>query len=138
MVSMEERLAKSAKAKKSETSIRKSKKSKRAKTAGKKTKVRRNLCLLTCIKPQNLDEEKAKFFQSNFTYNPQFKYEYPASETILARFSKASAKYLPQVSLRRCFFLRVFCNLFLVVEQNLVSLSQIIWKTFFCFIKSNA
>jgi len=100
MVSMEERLAKSAKAKKSQSSNRKNKKSKRAKTAGgsSKTKVRRNLCLLTCIKPQNLDEEKAKFFQSNFTYNPQFKYEYPASENILTRFSKASSQYIPQVS----------------------------------------
>ena len=100
MVSMEERLARSAKAKKSQNSNRKSKKSKRAKTAAglSKPKVRRNLCLLTCIKPQNLDEEKAKFFQSNFTYNPQFKYEYPANENILKRFSKASSKYVPQVS----------------------------------------
>ena len=95
---MEERLARSAKAKKNQSG--KNKKSKRAKTAaGNKTKVRRNLCLLTCIKPQNLEEEKQKFMKSGYTYNPQFKYEYPASENILARFSKPSSQYIPQVSL---------------------------------------
>lgn len=99
MASMEERLAKSTKARKNlNKSKSKNKKSKRAKTAGSKTRIRKNLCLLTCIKPQNLEQEKAKFMKSGYTYNPQFKYEFPASESVLARHNKPSSQYIPQVN----------------------------------------
>ncbi|XP_061074527.1 putative tyrosine carboxypeptidase MATCAP2 [Conger conger] len=56
----------------------------------------RKLCILTAIKPSNVDKEKAKFFKSDFTYNPQFEYSNPASPLVLDRHSNASDKFLTQ------------------------------------------
>ncbi|KAJ8415936.1 hypothetical protein AAFF_G00404930 [Aldrovandia affinis] len=56
----------------------------------------RKLCILTAIKPFNVDKEKAKFFKSDFTYNPQFEYSNPASPLVLARHNNASDKFLTQ------------------------------------------
>ena len=101
MVSMEKRLAKSTKTKNSlRKSKSKSQKSKRPKTAESKLRIKRNLCLLTCVKPKNVEEEKLKFMRSGYKYNPQFKYEFPASENVLARHNKPSSQYVPQVSLK--------------------------------------
>lgn len=57
----------------------------------------KKICILTAVKPSNLDKEKAKFFKSNFTYNPQFEYNNPVSPVILARYSNASDRFLTQV-----------------------------------------
>ncbi|KAJ8354488.1 hypothetical protein SKAU_G00220550 [Synaphobranchus kaupii] len=56
----------------------------------------RKLCILSAIKPTNVDKEKAKFFKSDFTYNPQFEYSNPVSPLVLARHSNASDKFLTQ------------------------------------------
>ncbi|PKU26980.1 hypothetical protein llap_22716 [Limosa lapponica baueri] len=55
------------------------------------------LCLLTAIKPSNVEKEKMKFFNSDFTYNPQFEYENPALPNVLAKHSHASDRFLKQV-----------------------------------------
>ncbi|XP_054240963.1 putative tyrosine carboxypeptidase MATCAP2 [Indicator indicator] len=54
------------------------------------------LCLLTAIKPCNVEEEKVKFFKSDFTYNPQFEYANPALPNVLAKHSHASDRFLKQ------------------------------------------
>ncbi|CAN8184554.1 unnamed protein product [Coccothraustes coccothraustes] len=54
------------------------------------------LCLLTAIKPSNVEREKVKFFDSDFTYNPQFEYENPALPNVLAKHSHASDRFLKQ------------------------------------------
>ncbi|XP_023775624.1 uncharacterized protein KIAA0895 homolog, partial [Cyanistes caeruleus] len=54
------------------------------------------LCLLTAIKPSNVEKEKVKFFGSDFTYNPQFEYENPALPNVLAKHSHASDRFLKQ------------------------------------------
>lgn len=56
----------------------------------------RKLCILSAIKPTNVDKEKAKFFKSDFTYNPQFEYSNPVSPLVLARHNNASDKFLTQ------------------------------------------
>lgn len=57
------------------------------------------LCLLTAIKPSNVEKEKMKFFKSDFTYNPQFEYANPALPNVLAKHSQASDRFLKQVQL---------------------------------------
>lgn len=57
----------------------------------------RKLCLLTAIKPSNVEKEKMKFFKSDFTYNPQFEYANPALPNVLAKHSQASDRFLKQV-----------------------------------------
>ncbi|KAF3833507.1 hypothetical protein F7725_024711 [Dissostichus mawsoni] len=37
----------------------------------------KRLCILSAIKPSNVEKEKAKFFKSDFNYNPQFEYSNP-------------------------------------------------------------
>ncbi|XP_030645260.1 uncharacterized protein KIAA0895 isoform X1 [Chanos chanos] len=56
----------------------------------------KRLCILSAIKPSNVEKEKAKFFKSDFNYNPQFEYSNPVSPQILARHSIASDRFLPQ------------------------------------------
>uniref|UniRef100_A0A674KJ49 KIAA0895 n=1 Tax=Terrapene triunguis TaxID=2587831 RepID=A0A674KJ49_9SAUR len=56
----------------------------------------RKLCILTAIKPSNVEKEKIKFFKSDFTYNPQFEYANPALPNVLAKHSQASNKFLKQ------------------------------------------
>lgn len=57
----------------------------------------RKLCILTAIKPSNVEKEKMKFFKSDFTYNPQFEYANPALPNVLAKHSQASDRFLKQV-----------------------------------------
>ncbi|XP_029975863.1 uncharacterized protein KIAA0895 [Salarias fasciatus] len=54
------------------------------------------LCILSAIKPSNLEAEKARFFQSDFSYNPQFEYSSPVSPSVLARHATASDRFLTQ------------------------------------------
>lgn len=58
----------------------------------------KKLCILTAIKPSNVESEKAKFFKSDFRYNPQFEYSNPASPQVLEKHSKASDRFLTQVT----------------------------------------
>ncbi|XP_068432215.1 putative tyrosine carboxypeptidase MATCAP2 [Clinocottus analis] len=56
----------------------------------------KKLCILTAIKPSNVQKEKATFFKSDFNYNPQFEYSNPISPAVLARHNNASDRFLPQ------------------------------------------
>ncbi|XP_056154647.1 putative tyrosine carboxypeptidase MATCAP2 [Lampris incognitus] len=56
----------------------------------------KKLCIITAIKPSNVEREKVKFFKSDFTYNPQFEYSNPLSPLVLARHSNASDRFLMQ------------------------------------------
>lgn len=58
----------------------------------------KKLCILTAIKPSNVEKERARFFKSDFTYNPQFEYSNPVPPQILVKHSIASDRFLPQVS----------------------------------------
>ena len=57
----------------------------------------KKLCILTAIKPSNVEKEKVKFFKSDFSYNPQFEYSNPVSPLVLARHNNASDRFLTQV-----------------------------------------
>ncbi|XP_020820057.1 putative tyrosine carboxypeptidase MATCAP2 isoform X1 [Phascolarctos cinereus] len=56
----------------------------------------RKLCILTAIKPTNLDREKAKFFKAEFAYDPQFEYANPTVPAVLAKHGQASDRFLKQ------------------------------------------
>ncbi|KAK2921467.1 putative tyrosine carboxypeptidase MATCAP2 isoform X1 [Channa argus] len=56
----------------------------------------KKLCILTAIKPFNVEKEKAKFFKSDFNYNPQFEYSKPVSPIVLERHNNASDCFLTQ------------------------------------------
>ncbi|XP_077937051.1 putative tyrosine carboxypeptidase MATCAP2 isoform X2 [Gasterosteus aculeatus] len=56
----------------------------------------RKLCLLAAIKPSNVQKEKATFFKSDFTYNPQFEYSNPVPPLVLGRHNSASDRFLTQ------------------------------------------
>ncbi|XP_020494312.2 putative tyrosine carboxypeptidase MATCAP2 [Labrus bergylta] len=56
----------------------------------------KKLCILSAIKPTNVEREKAKFFKSDFNYNPQFDYSNPAPPLILERHNNASDRFLTQ------------------------------------------
>ncbi|XP_007647729.1 uncharacterized protein KIAA0895 homolog isoform X2 [Cricetulus griseus] len=56
----------------------------------------KKLCILTAIKPINLEKEKLRFFKSDYTYNPQFEYANPALPGVLAKYSNASDRFLKQ------------------------------------------
>lgn len=62
----------------------------------------KKLCILTAIKPFNVEREKAKFFKSDFNYNPQFEYSSPVSSVVLARHNNASDRFLTQVRVWLC------------------------------------
>ncbi|KAL0165672.1 hypothetical protein M9458_037516, partial [Cirrhinus mrigala] len=56
----------------------------------------KKLCILTAIKPSNVEKEKARFFKSDFKYNPQFEYSNPLPPQVLAKHSTASDRFLTQ------------------------------------------
>ncbi|XP_034401467.1 uncharacterized protein KIAA0895-like isoform X1 [Cyclopterus lumpus] len=56
----------------------------------------KKLCILTAIKPSNVQKEKAAFFKSDFNYNPQFEYGNPVAPVVLARHNNASDRFLTQ------------------------------------------
>ncbi|XP_012576212.1 PREDICTED: uncharacterized protein KIAA0895-like [Condylura cristata] len=57
----------------------------------------KKFCILTAIKPTNLEKEKLRFFKSDYTYNPQFEYANPSLPSVLAKHSNASNRFLKQV-----------------------------------------
>ncbi|XP_014441247.1 uncharacterized protein KIAA0895 homolog isoform X2 [Tupaia chinensis] len=56
----------------------------------------KKFCILTAIKPTNLEKEKLKFFKSDYAYNPQFEYANPALPSVLVKHSNASDRFLKQ------------------------------------------
>ncbi|XP_058384241.1 putative tyrosine carboxypeptidase MATCAP2 isoform X5 [Diceros bicornis minor] len=58
----------------------------------------KKFCILTAIKPTNLEKEKLRFFKSDYTYNPQFEYANPSLPSVLAKHSNASDRFLKQGS----------------------------------------
>lgn len=62
----------------------------------------KKLCILTAIKPVNLEKEKLRFFKSDYTYNPQFEYANPSLPGVLAKHSTASDRFLKQVKCHFC------------------------------------
>ncbi|XP_061443591.1 putative tyrosine carboxypeptidase MATCAP2 isoform X1 [Rhineura floridana] len=56
----------------------------------------RKFCILTAIKPSNVEREKMKFFKSDFTYNPQFEYASSVLSNVIAKYSQASNTFLKQ------------------------------------------
>lgn len=56
----------------------------------------KKLCILSAIKPSNVEKEKEKFFKSDFRYNPQFEYSNPVSQLVLERHNNASDRFLTQ------------------------------------------
>ena len=61
----------------------------------------KKFCILTAIKPTNLEKEKVRFFKSDYTYNPQFEYANPSLPSVLAKHSHVSDRFLKQV---KCYF----------------------------------
>ncbi|GCB76643.1 hypothetical protein scyTo_0015526, partial [Scyliorhinus torazame] len=53
-------------------------------------------CLLVALRPINVDKEKEIFFQSKYTYNPQFEYSEPLSSSIMSKYSIASDRFIEQ------------------------------------------
>ncbi|XP_068406144.1 putative tyrosine carboxypeptidase MATCAP2 isoform X1 [Eschrichtius robustus] len=56
----------------------------------------KKFCILTAIKPTNLEKEKVRFFKSDYTYNPQFEYANPSLPSVLAKHSNATDRFLKQ------------------------------------------
>nr|KAF6469673.1 hypothetical protein HJG59_007253 [Molossus molossus] len=56
----------------------------------------KKVCILTAIKPTNLEKEKLRFFKSDYTYNPQFEYANPSLPSVLAKHSNVSDRFLKQ------------------------------------------
>lgn len=90
----------------------------------------KKLCILSAIKPSNVEKEKARFFKSDFKYNPQFEYSNPLPPQVLAKHSNASDRFLTQVSahtliniILRAYFISIKTFLFTVtcgIHHNLV------------------
>nr|KAF6469675.1 hypothetical protein HJG59_007253 [Molossus molossus] len=57
----------------------------------------KKVCILTAIKPTNLEKEKLRFFKSDYTYNPQFEYANPSLPSVLAKHSNVSDRFLKQI-----------------------------------------
>ncbi|XP_015263886.1 PREDICTED: uncharacterized protein KIAA0895-like homolog [Gekko japonicus] len=59
---------------------------------------RKSPCLLVALRPVNIDAEREKFFQSCFSYNPQFQYEEPVPEAVLEKYKEASGQFISQAT----------------------------------------
>lgn len=58
----------------------------------------RSPCMLVALRPTNMDHERDKFFQSHYTYNPQFEYQEPMPMAVLEKYCEASGQFIHQVS----------------------------------------
>lgn len=54
-------------------------------------------CLLVALRPLNLEQEKRKFFESSFSYEPQFEYMQPEPKSVLEKYCDGSGLFLEQV-----------------------------------------
>ncbi|XP_060924687.1 microtubule-associated tyrosine carboxypeptidase isoform X2 [Limanda limanda] len=60
-------------------------------------------CLLIALRPLNLEQEKQKFFQSDFRYEPQFEYQQPEPRSMLEKYQDGSGLFLQQaVGIMEC------------------------------------
>ncbi|XP_022092079.1 uncharacterized protein KIAA0895-like isoform X2 [Acanthaster planci] len=64
------------------------------KSSSKPAQRARSIPILAAITPDNVEQEKRKFFDSNFDYNPQFTYRSAPSAGILERYSKANDRLI--------------------------------------------
>ncbi|CAN2389319.1 DUF1704, partial [Pristimantis euphronides] len=55
---------------------------------------KRTTCLLVALRPTNVEQERDKFFLSNYSYNPQFQYQEPMSVSVLEKYNQASNQFL--------------------------------------------
>uniref|UniRef100_A0AAY4DPZ5 KIAA0895 like n=1 Tax=Denticeps clupeoides TaxID=299321 RepID=A0AAY4DPZ5_9TELE len=53
-------------------------------------------CLLVALRPINLEEERQAFFQSDYHYEPQFKYSSPEPSSVLEKYREGSGLFLAQ------------------------------------------
>ena len=51
--------------------------------------------MLVALRPTNVDREGDKFFQSHYTYNPQFEYQEPMPTAVL-KYCEASGQFIHQ------------------------------------------
>ncbi|XP_068117342.1 microtubule-associated tyrosine carboxypeptidase 1 isoform X2 [Hyperolius riggenbachi] len=58
--------------------------------------IKKSSCLLVALRPTNVEQERDKFFLSNYTHNPQFRYEEPLPVSVLEKYSEASDQFLAQ------------------------------------------
>ncbi|XP_069824743.1 microtubule-associated tyrosine carboxypeptidase 1 [Dendropsophus ebraccatus] len=58
--------------------------------------IKRSSCLLVALRPTNVEQEREKFFLSNYSYNPQFQYQEPMSLNVLEKYNQASNQFLAQ------------------------------------------
>lgn len=70
----------------------------------------RKFCILTAIKPTNLEKEKLRFFKSDYTYNPQFEYANPSLPSVLAKHCNVSGRFLKQVKCYCSGAISYLCN----------------------------
>nr|XP_057933272.1 microtubule-associated tyrosine carboxypeptidase isoform X2 [Doryrhamphus excisus] len=60
-------------------------------------------CLLVALRPLNLEQEKHKFFQSDYNYEPQFEYAQPEPRSVLDKYRDGSRLFLEQaVGIMEC------------------------------------
>ncbi|XP_061620776.1 microtubule-associated tyrosine carboxypeptidase isoform X4 [Phyllopteryx taeniolatus] len=60
-------------------------------------------CLLIALRPLNLEQEKQKFFQCDYKYEPQFEYAQPEPKSVLDKYSEGSGLFLEQaVGIMEC------------------------------------
>ncbi|KAM4611190.1 microtubule-associated tyrosine carboxypeptidase 1 [Discoglossus pictus] len=57
---------------------------------------KKSSCLLVALRPTNVDQEREKFFQSNYTNNPEFVYQEPMPTAVLEKYSQASDQFIVQ------------------------------------------
>nr|DBA16666.1 TPA: hypothetical protein GDO54_002217 [Pyxicephalus adspersus] len=57
---------------------------------------KKSSCLLVALRPSNVEQERDKFFLSNYSHNPQFQYQEPAPLSVLDKYTQASDRFLVQ------------------------------------------
>ncbi len=65
--------------------------------------------LLVAIKPDNQDVERGRFFRFNFHYNPQFEYKHISEPKTMRKYSRASDKLVPLVSIYNIYICIFIC-----------------------------
>ncbi|XP_077419245.1 microtubule-associated tyrosine carboxypeptidase 1 [Vanacampus margaritifer] len=60
-------------------------------------------CLLVALRPLNLEQEKQKFFQSDYKYEPQFEYAQLDPKSVQDKYSEGSGLFLEQaIGIMQC------------------------------------
>ena len=69
----------------------------------KNNQLKSKLNVLHIVQPLNIKEEKEKFFEANFKYDPQFTYSQKLTPDLVQKHNIASSKYLEIVSIQATF-----------------------------------